>query len=55
MEEISEKVGFGTVKTFRRQFQAKYNMLPKIYRNLTKSSPKHVIEEENDFVPRINA
>jgi AraC-like DNA-binding protein len=48
MEEISEKVGFGTVKTFRRQFQAKYNMLPKIYRNLTKNFPKHVIEEENE-------
>ncbi len=32
IEEISEKVGFGTVRTFQRQFQAKYNMSPKEYR-----------------------
>jgi AraC-like DNA-binding protein len=38
MEEISEKVGFGTVRTFRRQFQAKYNVLPKEYRNSIKKS-----------------
>jgi AraC-like DNA-binding protein len=39
MQEISEKVGFGTLRTFRRQFQAKYNMLPKIYRNLATTTP----------------
>lgn len=33
--EISEKVGFGTVRTFQRQFQAKYNMTPKEYRKAT--------------------
>lgn len=32
IEEISEKAGFGTVRTFQRQFQAKYNMSPKEYR-----------------------
>lgn len=32
IEEISEKVGFGTVRTFQRQFQSKYNMSPKDYR-----------------------
>ncbi len=33
IEEISEKVGFGTAHTFRRQFSEKYNMNPKDYRN----------------------
>ncbi|MFV0468220.1 MAG: helix-turn-helix domain-containing protein [Dysgonomonas sp.] len=32
IEEISEKVGFGTVRTFQRQCQSKYNMSPKEYR-----------------------
>jgi len=32
IEEISEKVGFGTVRTFQRQFQSRYNMSPKDYR-----------------------
>lgn len=32
MEEISEKVGFGSLRTFQRQFQNKYNMTPKEYR-----------------------
>lgn len=32
IEEISERVGFGTVRTFQRQFQTKYNMSPKEYR-----------------------
>lgn len=32
IEQISEKVGFGTVRTFQRQFQSKYNMSPKEYR-----------------------
>jgi AraC-like DNA-binding protein len=34
IEEISEKVGFGTIRTFQRQFQAKYNMSPKDYRKV---------------------
>jgi AraC-like DNA-binding protein len=34
MEEISEKVGYGTLRTFQRQFQAKYSMPPKEYRKL---------------------
>ena len=33
IETISEKIGFGTVRTFQRQFNAKYNMTPKDYRN----------------------
>lgn len=32
IEEISEKVGFGSVRTFQRQFQSKYNTSPKDYR-----------------------
>ena len=32
IQEIAEKVGFGTVRTFQRQFQSKYNMSPKDYR-----------------------
>ncbi len=32
IEVISEKVGFGTVRTFQRQFRSKYNMSPKEYR-----------------------
>jgi AraC-like DNA-binding protein len=34
--EISEKVGFGTPRTFQRQFTAKYNISPKDYRALAK-------------------
>jgi AraC-like DNA-binding protein len=34
--EISEKVGFGTLRTFQRQFTAKYNISPKDYRALAK-------------------
>lgn len=34
VEEVSEKVGFGTVRTFQRQFQNKYNMSPKDYRKV---------------------
>jgi AraC-like DNA-binding protein len=36
IEEISDTVGFGTVRTFQRQFSDKYNMTPKDYRNLMK-------------------
>jgi AraC-like DNA-binding protein/tetratricopeptide (TPR) repeat protein len=36
MEEISEKVGFGSVRTFYRQFQNKYNISPQSYRKLAK-------------------
>jgi two-component system response regulator YesN len=32
IEDISEKVGFDTVRTFQRQFMTKYNMSPKEYR-----------------------
>jgi len=39
IEEISEKAGFGTVRTFRRQFQTQYNMSPKEYRHLAKNAP----------------
>jgi AraC-like DNA-binding protein len=34
--EISEKVGFATLRTFQRQFTAKYNISPKDYRALAK-------------------
>lgn len=43
IEEISLRVGFGTIRTFNRQFQAKYNMSPKEYRKLAK--------EENGSTP----
>jgi AraC-like DNA-binding protein len=33
--EISEKAGFGTLRTFQRQFTAQYNMSPKNYRAAT--------------------
>jgi len=33
IEEISFKVGFGTARSFRNQFNEKYNMTPKDYRN----------------------
>jgi len=33
IEEISDITGFGTVRTFRRQFNDKYNMAPKDYRS----------------------
>ncbi|MDR1091751.1 MAG: AraC family transcriptional regulator [Prevotella sp.] len=37
MDEISQRVGFGSLRTFQRQFQNKYNMTPKEYRKaLTK-------------------
>ena len=36
MEEISEKVGYGTLRSFQRQFQAKYDIPPKEYRKVTK-------------------
>ncbi|MDR1201041.1 MAG: helix-turn-helix domain-containing protein [Tannerellaceae bacterium] len=32
MDEISQKAGFGSLRTFQRQFQNKYNMTPKEYR-----------------------
>jgi len=33
IEEISDMVGFGTVRTFQIQFNEKYNMTPRDYRN----------------------
>jgi len=32
IEDISHQTGFGTIRTFRWQFQAKYNITPKDYR-----------------------
>ncbi len=34
IEEIAEKVGFGTIRTFQRQFMAMYNTSPKEYRKV---------------------
>ena len=34
VEEISEKIGFGTVRTFQRQFLAKHNLTPQNYRKM---------------------
>lgn len=34
IEIIADRVGFGTVRTFQRQFRAKYNMCPKDYRKI---------------------
>jgi len=41
IETISDKVGFGTVRSFRRQFSDKYGMAPKNYRDtmVTTASP----------------
>ena len=36
IEIIAENVGYGSVRTFQRQFQNKYNMSPKDYRKLAK-------------------
>ncbi|GHT66827.1 hypothetical protein AGMMS50239_28930 [Bacteroidia bacterium] len=33
IEDISEKTGFGTLRTFQRQFQKNYNLSPKDYRD----------------------
>ena len=38
IEEISEKTGFGTVRTFQRQFQTRYGMSAKDYRISAKTS-----------------
>jgi AraC-like DNA-binding protein len=38
IEEISELAGFGTVQTFRRQFNEEYNMAPKDYRSSIKKN-----------------
>jgi AraC-like DNA-binding protein/Tfp pilus assembly protein PilF len=40
IEEIAEKAGFGSVRTFQRQFQIKYNISPKDYRKMTKKEEK---------------
>ena len=40
VEEISEQIGYGTVRTFQRQFQIKYNMSPKEYRRLATEKNK---------------
>jgi len=37
MEEISEKIGYGTVRTFQMQFRKKYDMSPREYRKLAQS------------------
>ncbi len=41
IEEISEKVGFGTIRTFQHQFLARYNMSPKDYRSQRKADKTH--------------
>jgi AraC-like DNA-binding protein len=38
ISEISEKVGFGTKRTFHRQFTAQYNMSPNNYRALARKT-----------------
>ena len=37
IEEISEMVGFGTLRTFQRQFLEKYDMSPKDFRKMVKA------------------
>lgn len=39
--KIAQKVGFGTVRTFQRQFMTVYSMPPKDYRQLKDKSNKH--------------
>ena len=38
IEEISEMVGFGTLRTFQRQFLEKYDMSPKDFRKTIKDN-----------------
>ena len=38
IEEISDKVGFGTVRTFQNQFSTKYNISPRDFRNTMKTT-----------------
>lgn len=40
IEEIAEKIGFGTVRTFQRQFMTRYNMSPKEYRQIKDKNNK---------------
>ncbi len=40
IDTISERTGFGTVRTFQRQFRAQYNMSPKEYRNMMQAEAK---------------
>lgn len=46
IEKIAEKVGFGTVRTFQRQFAAMYNMSAKEYRAVNHESNKYEKERE---------
>ena len=39
IEDISEKTGFGSLRTFQRQFRTKYNMSPKEYRKSRQGCP----------------
>lgn len=41
IENIAEKVGFGTIRTFQRQFQTMYNMSPKDYRQTKQKNNKY--------------
>ena len=38
IDAISEKTGFGTVRTLQRQFQVKYNMSPSDYRKIVQNN-----------------
>ncbi len=48
IEEIAIKAGFGTIRTFQRQFHAKYNMSPNEYRK-TESN-----ENQTNYIYSIN-
>ncbi len=37
MEVIAEEAGFGSVRTFYRQFKAEYNMTPNVFRQVSKN------------------
>lgn len=41
IEKTAKKVGFGTVRTFQRQFMTVYNMSPKEYRQIKHKNRKH--------------
>lgn len=60
IDTISERTGFGTIRSFQRQFRAKYNMSPKEFCDMmlaeaktrNKSEPKHVTTNVHDQIMR---
>jgi transcriptional regulator GlxA family with amidase domain len=47
LEVVAEESGFGSSRTFYRQFKAEYDMTPNVYRNLVKVNAQQQ-DSEND-------